>query len=493
MPITEKTQNIRSSQNGSVAIIGGGVAGSTIALRLAEIGIKVTLIEQSDSLVNGPPICHLHAGGSFYRDISDEQCLTLLNQSIDMISAFPQCVNVRPTVIAVPVHDKGSPSTILPRLEKLRRQYKQLVAEQPDKKRLGEPDQYFQTFSRLELENLATKPLPKQAICAQDWLIPVARKLDLDKLQYPVILVQEYGLSGFRFSALASLAAANLSKCDVLTHTQVTNIKENDDKNHARWQVSILDILNHQTKEMHFDYLINACGFRSGTLDDMLKVPRQRLVEFKAAYVARWENCQGQWPEVIFHGERGTPEGMAQLTPYPDGYFQLHGMTQDITLFENGLVKSEAKSAQPKLPQIYLNKIENGWPEPIVAQRTLGSISHVSRYIPEFSQAVVAAKPLYGAQQIPGEDPKLRAADVSFYGQYYARAEIVKASSALAASDTILQQLKQINLLNDDVHPSHLAEHYLPVTASVSLTSVVELASQIAEQRNYPSALARQI
>ncbi|EDQ02061.1 hypothetical protein [Shewanella benthica] len=41
-----------------------------------------------------------------------------------------------------------------------------------------------------------------------------------------------------------------------------------------------------------------------------------------------------------FYGERGTPQGMAQLTPYPDGYFQLHGMTQDITPFNNGLVAS---------------------------------------------------------------------------------------------------------------------------------------------------------
>lgn len=483
----------KDTKTSSVAIIGGGVAGSTIALRLAELGIKVTLIEQGDSLVNGPPICHLHAGGSFYRDISDEQCLTLLNQSIDMINAFPQCVNVRPTVIAVPVHDKGSPDTIIPRLEKLQRQYQNLVAEQPAKKLLGEPADYFHTFSRSQLEKLATQPLPEKAQCAEDWLIPVAKQLDLDKLQYPVILVQEYGLSGFRFSALASLAADKLPHCQVLTQTKVTDIKSCKSNNAPHWQVDVQDLLSQQAKQMQFDYLINACGFRSGMLDDMLQAPRKRLVEFKAAYVAKWADCKGQWPEVIFHGERGTPEGMAQLTPYPNGYFQLHGMTQDITLFADGLVKSEAQSAQPKLPDVYLNKIENGWPEPVIAKRTLGSISHVSRYIPKFKQAVMAAQPLYGAQQIPGEDPKLRAADVSFYGRYYARAEIVKASSALAASDTILQALAQLGLLSDKVKVNDLTEHYLPVSTAVDLHQVVELASQIAEKRNYPKALARQI
>ena len=38
-----------------IAIIGGGVAGSTIALRFAELGIDTTLIEKGQSLVNGPP------------------------------------------------------------------------------------------------------------------------------------------------------------------------------------------------------------------------------------------------------------------------------------------------------------------------------------------------------------------------------------------------------------------------------------------------------
>lgn len=38
----------------TVGIIGGGIAGSTIALRLAEQGINVQLFEEGKSLVNGP-------------------------------------------------------------------------------------------------------------------------------------------------------------------------------------------------------------------------------------------------------------------------------------------------------------------------------------------------------------------------------------------------------------------------------------------------------
>jgi len=54
-----------------IAIVGGGVAGSSIALYLGQLGLNVTLFEKEPSLVSGPPFCHLHAGGNLYREISD--------------------------------------------------------------------------------------------------------------------------------------------------------------------------------------------------------------------------------------------------------------------------------------------------------------------------------------------------------------------------------------------------------------------------------------
>ena len=66
-----------------IGIIGGGVGGATIALKLSEQGADVVLFEKETSLVNGPPMCHLHAGGNLYREISDQQCIDLLKQSIN--------------------------------------------------------------------------------------------------------------------------------------------------------------------------------------------------------------------------------------------------------------------------------------------------------------------------------------------------------------------------------------------------------------------------
>ncbi|MDF4849966.1 FAD-dependent oxidoreductase, partial [Vibrio parahaemolyticus] len=72
-----------------IAVVGGGVAGATAAIHFAELGFKVSVIEKGVSLVNGPPICHLHAGGNLYREISEQQCLDLLAQSIDTVRLYP--------------------------------------------------------------------------------------------------------------------------------------------------------------------------------------------------------------------------------------------------------------------------------------------------------------------------------------------------------------------------------------------------------------------
>ena len=56
-----------------IAVVGGGIAGSTIAMKLSQhtTNYEVCLFESGSSLVNGPPMCHLHAGGNLYREISD--------------------------------------------------------------------------------------------------------------------------------------------------------------------------------------------------------------------------------------------------------------------------------------------------------------------------------------------------------------------------------------------------------------------------------------
>jgi len=471
-----------ASKTVRIGIVGGGVAGATVALCLGKLGLDVTLIEKGPSLVNGPPICHLHAGGNLYREISDEQCITLLRESIELVRLYPHAVDYRPTVVATPKSDKGEPQALFARLHKLQNEYQHLIDEDSQNRVLGSPENYFKLFSREQIEVLKTQQIVAKPSTLNEWMIPFAHHVELSQLKFPVIMVQEYGLNLFRLAASAELSLKKLPNCSLKTECQVTTLQS-----HANnWQVEYLN--NDQTETTEFDFIINAAGFRSGLVDDMLGFPRHRLVEFKAAYVTKWQGNNQIWPEVVFFGERGTPNGMAQFTPYPDGYFQLHGMTESITLFEKGLVKSSKNSAQPQLQPHFINKIDKGWTELEITSRTQGAINHLSRFIPEYAlHATVSAKPLFGAQQIPGDDADLRAAGVSFVGERYARCEIVKASSAPNVALQIIKQLVSIGYIDKLAINRFLERPSLLITEA----DVDDYAQKLCEMRDYPTSLAR--
>ncbi|MDV6250177.1 FAD-dependent oxidoreductase [Vibrio sp. EA2] len=460
-----------------IVVVGGGVAGATAAIHFAELGFKVSVIEKGVSLVNGPPICHLHAGGNLYREISEQQCLDLLSQSIDTVRLYPLSLNIRPTIIAVPHSDGGDPSTLIPRLEVIKNAYQTLVDKDERNRVLGEPDEYYKLYSKEELIELSKRTQPANPVTFDDWTIPFAQHADLESLKYPVVSVQEYGWSVFRLAAIASLTLEQLPNAQVITQAELKQAEWARD----HWQLSYQH--NGSNHELNCDYLVNACGFETGSVDNAVGAKRDRLVEFKAAYITQWQACHQQWPEVIFHGPRGTDKGMAQLTPYGDGYFQLHGMTKGITLFDDGLVASTSISAQPELPSLLLSKIRQGWQEKALEARTNNAIQHMAQFIPSYHSAVKGGKALFGAQQIPGSDPVLRAADVTFEQNNYARVEIVKASSTLLAAQKILQHWF-------DIEPQQDVESQHPVAVHWSEQEVEQYAIQLTQERDYPKSLA---
>jgi len=461
-----------------IAIIGGGVAGVTTALALSQMGLDITLFERESSLVSGPPFCHLHAGGNLYREISDEQCIKLLKQSIDFAKFYPFVVDYRPTVIALPKSDKSTPDALIPRLELLQKEYQKLIDADPSNKILGEAQAYYKLYSREDMERLKTQAIVKMPSTQDEWMIPVAKSIDMESLQFPLVLVSEYGLNLFRLASGVRLAMEQVDNITLKLNTTVSNI-------HKEQESWLVDYEDTQEVSMEiFDYIINAAGFRVGKIDDMLDAPCKRMVEFKSAYVTHCKSYQDVvFPEIIFHGERGTPQGMGQFTPYLDGYFQLHGMTQDITLYEDGLVESTPISCQPQLNPNFIEKIEKEWSIEERDKRTKRAIKHIAKFIPDFAKAKVGSKPLFGAQQIPGDDPTLRVAEVDFPLPHYARCEIVKVSSAIDMTATIIEELKKLGYI-DGAKVMKIEWLY-----SMKEAEITQEAQKICLERDYPTSL----
>ncbi|WP_435949711.1 FAD-dependent oxidoreductase [Psychrobacter sp. DM8] len=493
------TPSTRYGQAKRVGILGGGTAGATIAIRLAALGIETHLFEKKTSLIDGPPMCHLHAGGNLYREIPDEDCVALLEQCIDILRLYPHTMDVRPTVFAVPNRDEGQPEDLLPRLDILTEAYRKLIEQDPKNKVLGEPEDYYQLYSHEDLIALSKREQVLAPSTVDEWVIPAAKHLDLNKIKFPVIVVQEYGWNIFRLAASAQLALEGYDNARVFTDTQVKKVTAvdcenctNADHHVTKWRIDYQQNSQSETESVEVDYLVNACGFRTGVIDDMVGVEVTRMVEFKSSYITHWDDAGGQIPEIIIYGSRGTPEGMAQLTPYPGGYFQIHGMSKFITLFNDGLVASNEISAQPKLPEKYVHYIEDGWDKAPLQARGQQAIEYVAEFVPTFNSARTVGNALFGGQQIPGKDDTLRVADVSLYSNIrYARAENVKASSTLIAADQIVDELTALGLVDKDTtaNCSRYAHNWAYLTRHDS-EDIHHLAQDIALQRNFPIAMA---
>ena len=465
-----------------VAIVGGGVAGVSSALYLSYLGLEVTLFEKQSSFVNGPPFCHLHAGGNLYRDIPDEDCITLLKQSIDFVNFYPFVIDYRPTVIAIPTSDQNTPQALLPRLKLLEKTYQQLIEEDSLNCVLGESQNYYKTYSKERMIELQQKNTPKNPKTADEWMVSVAQNIDLKTIKFPLILVQEYGLNLFRLASGASLALQKEKNVTLALNTTVKNLYSKNKK----WHITSIDKKNIEKIES-FDYLINSAGFQTGKIDDMLDIPCKRMVEFKSAYISFSQAYEKiTFPEIIFHGERGTPQGMGQFTPYPHGFFQLHSMTHQSTLYKDGLVSNTKFSCQPQLKKNFIEKIEKSWNKEEIQERTQSAISHLSHFIPKFKKATVASKPLFGVQQILGDDPSLRVAEVSFPLKQYARCEIIKVSSVLDMLHAIVKDLKKLNFLS---HALSTPKN-LPSLLSLKEEEISSYAKKLSVQREYPEALA---
>ena len=465
-----------------VAIIGGGISGSVTALQLAKYNVDSVLFEQRDGLVHGPPFCHLHAGGNLYPEISLEQCKQLMRQSIDSARFFSETIDHRPTLIAIPKSERINTQEVENRLKQLSLYYKELIKQDPANEVLGPPEKYYTVYTNKDLEALVQRPSMPMPVTHDDWLCNALKFIDHSKLKSPLFMVQEFGWNLFRLAAQTQLALYQSDNCDLRLNTQIVEIKDVSNLGVGyNWQLYTKD------KMFKANYLVNSSGSNSSKFDSCLQLVPEQMVEFKASYIAKWQPLPGLIPELVFHGKRGTPHGMAQLTPYCDDYYQIHGMTNEITLFRDGLIRSGAEGVFPEFNEGIQKKINGMWNSEEVQERTLRAIGFVARFVPAFETATVGGPPLYGAQQIPGRDSTLRIGDVTFPRKFYARNQIVKASSALASANHIIENLQQLKL----IPAFDLSSVENSLLESIGTQQIDSFAAELATHRGYPAAMSK--
>ena len=216
-----------------IAVIGAGVAGSTAALYLGQLGLDITFFEKNESISSGPPYCHLHAGGNLYREISNEQCVSLLKQSINFARFYPFIIDYRPTVIVVPQSDKGSPVDLLPRLSLLQKEYEKLIEQDQKNAVLGKSEDYYRLYYKEDIEILLNKTAVKVPQNHDEWMVTAIKNIDLGNVKFPLVLVQEYGMNLFRFGAGVKLAIDDMPNVAFENNTMVQQIE----KNKKKWRI----------------------------------------------------------------------------------------------------------------------------------------------------------------------------------------------------------------------------------------------------------------
>lgn len=463
-----------------VAVVGGGIAGVTAALALGEAGVATLLLERGSDVVQGPPMCHLHAGGGLYPELSDDDCRTLLRQSLQVAARYPETIDDRPTLLCVPTRLDMDPTDVLARARRMGEHYADLVAEGRERL-LGDPEDYAVAVDRARLERAATIPVPEHPVTLDDWVAAPARLLDLDTLRYPVVAVREHGWNILRLAAVSRLRLADLPSVEVRLGARVVGLTSAADG----WDVTWRDADGEHCESVAM--VVNAAGFRTGDVDALAGfADADHAVEFKSAWVARWgSDAARDWPmpEIAVLGERGTPAGMAQFTPYPGGHVQLHGMVDGITLFDDGTTTSRPGAPQPPVAAERVSWIDDGFDPALTRERGTRAIAHIAPFLPRFgADAVALPLALGGAQQVPGGDVVERVGQLRVEPEArYVVAEPAKACAAVELADGILDVAAQLGLV-----PAQGS-----VTAEPLPSGAVDaLAAEIASQRGFPEAMA---
>jgi hypothetical protein len=309
----------------SVAIVGGGIAGTTAAILLAKHGVKVDLYEKNPRIFmeSSKIPAHLYAG-TMYFNLGSDTVKHCMEDAFQFANRLPFAVNPRPTVAAIAVEDEREPKDMIAACEANRSLYVELLSKEKFKPVFGAPEEFCQSFTRKDLERLreVTEISPE----VNPWMVSFAKNTQLDSLKYPVLLMQEFGLD-MRFAAgyFEELIEEEIERGNLrfYTNSQVLSAKFEE----GRVWIQI-DDGNKVQSPITRDYslLVDASGRNLGRLESNLGIAESRYIDVKVAGLLVSNQVRDpQWPmpsTYILGGLGNDPKSnekyqsfMSQLSP----------------------------------------------------------------------------------------------------------------------------------------------------------------------------------
>ena len=417
-----------------IAIIGGGISGTLSALKLAELSnVSVDVFEKRSALLSGGPWCHLHSGGFLYPSISLQDCQTLLHHSLLFAEKFRDCIIPRPTIIALRKSSKFLAKELVYKCEFIQSAYSYWIATN-QKAPLGIVDLFSAIYTREDI--LHFKQFGKfpesynNNKLSRDFHNPYVASFcqllqNIDDIQYPFISVCEFGVNQAKVIQELVESIDSLNNVNVFTNTKAVITRS---ENYTCWAVN-----GH-----NYDFLVNAAGCYSL---EIFPSNQHEILELKSSWLVQNDDIEGDLPEIAIIGERGTPNGMIQITPHANGLFQIHCMTQDSTLIDSTSFYSlSTQNIESYFPRNVHDIVKNDkLNEQEIYSRSKAAIDNVSAVLPKFSNSIVINQNhFWGIQRIPFTSKEKRISRVVFPHRNYAELRVVKAISTVSLVSDLL-------------------------------------------------------
>ena len=404
----------------TVTVVGGGIAGCTTAIELSKNKNNIiNLYEKKKFILGNAPYCRLHCG-LMYPMISFKESELLLKYSIEFAKEYPTAILKRPCVIMYNTNSNYNTVELVNKCNFIKLKYGGLVQRQENP--LGNTASFFAVYTRNDIIHFKNTGNFLYSTCeARKFHDPYVKTVckmlkDINSIKYPFVSVNEFGIEQDIVEKLIKNKIKISPNIKLHLGTEWGSCPPTlAEAKASTWQ---------GTTRLS-SVVINAKGHSTSS---------SGLLELKSSWLVSSSSLSlSLSPEIAIIGERGTNQGMIQLSPRKNGKIQLHYMSSNSTLFQRVTHFSEFTLENQKII------INNCIPDDITITRTNNAIKQIYKFL-DTELNLDNCKALWGCQFIPDKVDTLRTSTYKCISNNQINIEIVKAISSVYAA-------KQISLL----------------------------------------------